>query len=113
MRIILNVSKDSKYGSFYADSQIVCTTIDTFAEIMAYNPEDTFIIEGVESINAWHKFQSFLDLMGWNIEDWVVTTNYLHDLPLMIQEEADERFYEDCMAEELEWYNHARQMGWE
>ena len=62
---------------------------------------------------AEYDFLTFLQDTGMSEEDYYARKEFEESLDEIIQEELDVLYEDMVTQEELDWYRHARQMGWE
>lgn len=109
MKVVLNIYAKS----MFANGVQVCSSPEGFESIMEMHPEDEFIIEDEDSWNRYEDFLDFLESMGWKASDYFEVTNIEDNLAALEEELEIESLYDEIMTEELEWYRHARMIGWE
>ena len=92
-----------------------CSFEDTL-EIMASWDEErllsTIVVSDYQSLIEYN-FNVFLGHMGITHEDYYAMVDYYESLPERIEQDKLDALHEQWEMEELAWYNHARQMGWE
>lgn len=109
MRVILDVHTNSRI----AGGVQYCSTPEGFESIREMHPDDEFIIKDNDAWNRYEDFTDFLEAMCWKTSDYFAMTRIEDDFAALEEELAMEALYDKIMAEEMAWYRHARQMGWE